>query len=115
MTHEWTVTLSTDGEILGIHEGDTAKAGYSTVLDFDLGAEGGRGRYYIVVRPSEGSATVAELAKELGVTTGRVRQLAQRGRIEGACKIGPHWTFPRPVQIVPNQHRKRKLAKVAGA
>ena len=38
---------------------------------------------------------------ELGVTRGRVHQLCQGGRIEGAKMVGGRWVMPSPVKRLP--------------
>lgn len=43
--------------------------------------------------------TVAQAARALGVTPGRVRQLLWEGRIVGARKHGRDWLIPAPVRV----------------
>lgn len=40
-----------------------------------------------------------QLAEKLGITTGRVRQLAIAGRIIGAHKIGRDWQFTEGARV----------------
>ena len=56
--------------------------------------------------------TLSEAAIKLGVTPGRLRQLAQQGRVLGARKVGRAWVIPTNVKIIQNmedKNRKKKL------
>ena len=44
--------------------------------------------------------TANEVADELGLTPGRIRQLCQSGRIRGAEKFGNAWAIRSPVKLV---------------
>ena len=58
---------------------------------------------------SEYTLTVEDVAKELGVTTGRVRQLIVEGRIVGIMRAGA-WFF-KPDVIATFQRKKRGPVK----
>ncbi len=45
--------------------------------------------------------TTREAADRLGFTPGRVRQLAQQGRIPGARRVGRDWLFEEPIEVLP--------------
>ncbi len=45
--------------------------------------------------------TVKETAALLGISPRRVRALADQGRIPGAYKMGPAWTFPAKPRVTP--------------
>lgn len=51
------------------------------------------------------TVTVAEAARVLGVTTGRVRQLLTARRIDGARKHGRDWVIPVPVIVLRGRGR----------
>ena len=54
---------------------------------------------------------MSRAAAELGVSDGRVRQLAREGRVRGAVKAGHEWLIPTPVEVIPGA---RGPAGVAG-
>ena len=96
--------LDDDGEIIGflIHELSTLKQ--PSPVEFELAPEA----------PADDVAnvTVSRAAAELGVSVGRVRQLArEHGRVRGAVKAGHEWLIPTPVEGIPGA---RGPAGVAG-
>lgn len=52
--------------------------------------------------------SVADAARELGVSPRRIRALLAQGRIAGAVKLGREWVIPAPVRKLPPA-RSRKL------
>ena len=46
------------------------------------------------------NVTVKRAAAELGVSDGRVRQLARDGPVRGAMKLGQEWLIPTPVEVL---------------
>ena len=50
--------------------------------------------------PEAGYITVADTAKELGVSETRVRWLCAQGRIVGVVKLGRDWQIPTPVERI---------------
>ena len=95
--------LDDDGEVIGflIHELSTLKQ--PSPVEFELAPEA----------PADDVAnvTVSRAAAELGVSVGRVRQLAREGRVRGAVKAGHEWLIPTPVELIPGA---RGPAGVAG-
>ena len=95
--------LDDDGEVTGflIHELSTLKQ--HSPVEFELAPEA----------PADDVAnlTVSRAAAELGVSVGRVRQLAREGRVRGAVKAGHEWLIPTPVELIPGA---RGPAGVAG-
>ena len=95
--------LDDDGEVIGflIHELSTLKQ--PSPVEFELAPEA----------PADDVArvTVSRAAAELGVSGGRVRQLAREGRVRGAVKAGHEWLIPMPVEVIPGA---RGPAGVAG-
>lgn len=55
--------------------------------------------------------TTEQLAEKLGITTGRVRQLAIAGRIIGAHKVGRDWTFTKGARVRLAEKTKRDAEK----
>jgi hypothetical protein len=55
--------------------------------------------------------TTAQAAEELGVTRGRVIQLCNQGRVEGAERIGRDWIIPTPVKVSPGTRGPRGIAQ----
>lgn len=55
--------------------------------------------------------TTEQLAEKLGITTGRVRQLAIAGRIIGAHKVGRDWLFTEGARIKLAEKTKRDAEK----
>lgn len=51
--------------------------------------------------------TTEQLAEKLGVSTGRVRQLAGAGRITHAQQFGKAWAFTEQSRIVQAERTKR--------
>lgn len=52
--------------------------------------------------------TTEQLAKKLGLTTGRIRQLAIAGQIIGAHKIGRDWAFTEGARVKLSEHAKKR-------
>ena len=56
--------------------------------------------------------TTAEAAHILGVSEGRVRQLLNEGRIEGARHFGRDWAIPVPIKITPGAKGPEGIARL---
>ena len=55
--------------------------------------------------------TLKDAAKRLRLSTVRLRQLVETGRIVGARKLGPIWVMPAKPRIDPplqTKHRRKK-------
>lgn len=57
---------------------------------------------------AEYTLTVEEVAKEVGVTTGRIRQLIMEGRIRGIMRAGSWFFKPDVVTNYPRNKRGRR-------
>jgi hypothetical protein len=79
-----------DGNVLGFMLRGISRLEPLSPIEVELGT-----------RPSTKLIGTTEAARELEVTTGRLRQLLGEGRIQGARHIGNNWVIPSPVQIKP--------------
>ncbi len=94
--------LDDDGEVIGflIHD-------FTSLTEPD--------HFEFVLEPEQADADVTNVdirhaARQLGVTDGRVRQLAREGRVKGAIKAGYAWRIPTPVEIIPGRRGPAGLA-----
>ena len=87
--------LDDDGEVIGFLIHDLSTITEPDRFEFELESES----------PPDDVANVniSRAAKELGVTDGRVRQLARQGRVRGATKAGHEWLIPTPVEVIPGR------------
>ena len=67
--------------------------------------------------PAEKEATVlltcTEAAKQVGLSSRRLRQLLAQGRVRDARMIGGSWITPVPVEILPSPRGPGRTAKAA--
>lgn len=95
--------LDDGGELIGFLIHDLSTLDEPAPLEFELTDE----------LPDKGVAnvTVNRAAVELGVSDGRVRQLAREGRVRGAVKAGHEWLIPTPIKLVPGRRGPVGVAK----
>lgn len=87
--------LDDDGELIGFLIHDFGGLDDLVPLEIELTAE--------APAKDVANVTAGRAAVELGVSDGRVRQLAREGRLRGAVKAGHEWLIPTPVEVIPGR------------
>lgn len=87
--------LDDDGELIGFLIHDLGGLDDLVPLELELTAE--------VPAKDVANVTAGRAAVELGVSDGRVRQLAREGRLRGAVKAGHEWLIPTPIEVIPGR------------
>lgn len=87
--------LDDDGELIGFLIHDLGGLDDLVPLEIELTAE--------APAKDVANVTAGRAAVELGVTDGRVRQLAREGRLRGAVKAGHEWLIPTPIEVIPGR------------
>ena len=95
--------LDDEGELIGFLIHDLSTMDESMPVELELTSE--------VPTQDVANVTVSRAALELGVSDGRVRQLARQGRVRGAVKAGHEWLIPTPIELIPGRRGPVGVAK----
>lgn len=95
--------LDDDGEVIGFLIHDLSTITEPAPVEFELESE--------APAADVANITISRAAQELGVSDGRLRQLAREGRVRGAIKVGHEWLIPTPVEVIPGRRGPAGIAR----